>query len=170
MTHINICKRCDFWRGYHWPIKKMCGCCDNWHTYYWPLKKDVLIYTADGNFVLMSCFVPWHMGECKGLKSLLDKAMDVKVIDDVLDAFEWEDCITKVFAQMKQLEDTVPGILEDDMQRYVHERFWREFGRVLEMAAQFLYAPVEKDLRSHRGIGYRLARMDFMELTQNLQS
>ena len=149
-------------------VVDMCGCCDNWRIYFWPARKDVLIYTADGNFVLTSCFVPWHMVRCKGLNSMLDKAIAVKVINNALDAFGWEDCITKVFAKLKDLEDAVPGVLEDDFQRWFHGRMKREFGRVLEMAAEFLYAPVEKGLRSHRGIGYRLARKEFMQLTQEL--
>ena len=43
-----------------------------------------------GDIVLSSCFAPFHMPNCRAILGLLDKAMQVKVIDNVLDATEWE--------------------------------------------------------------------------------
>ena len=122
---------------------------------------EVALLAPHGNFVLTSCFTPWHMPRCPALNGLLDKAKSINVIDNVIDAIYWESTVTNLFAHIDAMEkDHVWGDMEAD----VHERFRREFGRVLELAVQFLYAPVNYQLRSHKGLQYRRAMREFMDM------
>ena len=113
------------------------------------------------HYVLSSCFAPWHMATCRSLHGLLDRAIKVNVIDNVLDAIEWERIATEVFQQLDAI-DADPKWANNAMTKWVHHRFRKEFGRVLELAVQFLYAPVNYVLRSHRGIHYRKTMRDLM--------
>ena len=138
----------------------MCRCCDNWRVFFWPMPMEVAV--CHGNhYVLSSCFAPWHMATCRSLHYLLDKASKVNVIDNVLDAIEWERTITEVFKQLDTIDED-PRWAKREMTMWVHHRMRTQFGRVLELAVQFLYAPVNYVLRSHRGIQYRKAMREFM--------
>ena len=113
---------------------------------------------SHSEFILTSCFTPWHMPHCPALRGLLNKAQEINVIDNVMDAMEWENIGTALFEWLDDVE------AQFDIPRDAHERERREVGRVLELAVQFLYAPVNYELRSHKGLHYRQAMRDFMNM------
>ena len=155
--------RCDHCSQLEYNL--MCRCCDNWRIYFWPMPMEIAILNGTHDFVLTSCFTPWHMPRCPALKGLLDKANAINVIDNVLDAIWWESTVTALFKYMDEIEaDPKYWPPDNFMQEWVHHRFRREFGRVLELAVQFLYAPVNYCLRSHKGLHYHKALREFMEL------
>ena len=105
------------------------------------------------------------MPRCPALNGLLDRALEINVIDNVMDAIEWESTVTTLFKHLDAVEaDPHHWPPDNRMQEWVHHRFRKEFGRVLELAVQFLYAPVDYELRSRRGLHYRKAMREFMDL------
>ena len=129
------------------------------------MKMEVAIICTKGDFVLTSCFAPWHMPRCPALNGLLDRALEINVIDNVMDAIEWESTVTQLFKHLDAIKaDPNYWPPDNHMQEWVHHRFRKEFGRVLELAVQFLYAPVDYELRSRKGLHYRRAMREFMDL------